>query len=263
MKGMEVIPVRELNKTMTDWAIEVRLIKKDKAKSFSNKQREGHLLPLKFVDKYGTIIWVKLFGSRLNTHFTKLLIGNCYLIADGSLRDSDKTFKINHSKYTITLDDRSCIKELPNREDIPMCVQRFTDLSEIEDLPIGTHIDVIGIPRRVFSPKLINLKNGNNNMMRRFQLFNDKGKSIPMTLWDHSANISIEENKVMAFEEMRVSQFRNKKQLSSTSGTKVINDINDYDTTKLQSCITQNFYINSNRFLRTPKTHNDILVFIY
>jgi replication factor A1 len=261
MERMEVVPVRELS-TMKDWAIEVRLIKKDKVKLSSNRHRETYLLPLEFIDRYGTIIYAKLFGSRINTHPTKLLIGNCYLIADGTLRISDKRLKINHSKYTITLCDRSCIKELHNKEDIPMFVQRFTELSEIDDLPIGTYIDIIGIPRQVFSPKLINLKNGNNSMIRCFKLFDGKGRSIPITLWGYNANISIEENKVMAFEELRVYQYKGRNQLGSTSRTKVIKDINEYDTTELQSWIIQNLYDNPNKSLRTPQAHDDILVFM-
>eukprot|EP00826_Nyctotherus_ovalis_P013627 TRINITY_DN13716_c0_g3_i1.p1 TRINITY_DN13716_c0_g3~~TRINITY_DN13716_c0_g3_i1.p1 ORF type:complete len:162 (+),score=19.98 TRINITY_DN13716_c0_g3_i1:73-558(+) len=128
------------------------------------------------------------------------------------------------------------------------------------DLPIGTYVDVIGIAREIFPLKTVKLKNEMSNIVRNLKLFNTKGKFIYITLWQSKANIAIEENTVAVFEGMKISQYKNKKQLNSTTSTNILQQIKDYDTADLQLWAAENFYINPSQSLKVPSSRSEIMV---
>lgn len=247
-----------------DWAIKARLIEKNKEIVITKSNRHYTLLPLKFIDAKGTVLDARLFGSRLETHESKLIVGQCYFIADGTLRAYNKVTKANHGKYWMTLTDRSSIKYLWDEDDVDLLLKpksKFIDLNRLKEWATGTIVDVIGIPRQVYPPRTVKVKNGTGTaLIKTFRIFNEDGFSIPVTLWEDKARISIEENLLTVFEDLKICFYSNRLQLNSNKYTNIHYDARDYNRNSLDKWITNNSNVNYFQHLIVPQSLDEILV---
>lgn len=222
------------------------------------------MLPLKFIDSEGTRLEARLFGSRLETHESKLIIGQCYFIADGALRAYNKAPKATYGRYWMTITDSSSLKYLRDQEDVQVLSvprSKFIELNDMKQFSPGTLVDVIGIPRQVRPPRTVKVKNGMGvATIKNFRLFNENGQSVPVTLWENKARIAISENMLTVFENLKICVYSNRIQLNSNKFTAVHHEIGDYNRSKADIWIKNNSNVNFFRHLPVPETADEILV---
>jgi len=204
-----VCAINELNSSVSNWAINVRITKKGIQRKFGKGQQEGTLLPIELVDEKGTQITATLFGEAIEKHKHLIIEGKCIQISGGIIKGANKRYTSIKSEISLSLDSQSSIIAIPEISTIPKNAFSFN----------GSMVDVIGVVRDLAPAKSVHYRDGNDISKRTFSLFDELGKCVEVTLWRSIAELNYKEDQIVAFKNIRVGEYNHIKQLSTITDT--------------------------------------------
>ena len=225
-------PIASLTPYNNKWTIKARVISKTELKSWSNAKGEGKLFNMTLMDASGEIRCTAFKDVAIMFH-PLFELNKVYIIGKGTIKMVNSKWTgmsspggaIPANNYEMQLEKTTFVRAVPENESagsIPAVKFFFLPIGQIEEREKDSIIDVIGVVKDCGEVASIRSKTTQKQLLKRdITLVDLSRKSIKLTLWGDMAetfNVVPQENPVVAFKSVRVTEF-NGKSLSSLSST--------------------------------------------
>eukprot|EP00877_Chromochloris_zofingiensis_P013681 jgi/Chrzof1/8567/Cz03g15270.t1 len=230
-----IIPISALNPYQGRWTIKARCTQKSEIRRWANARSEGKLMSFDLLDKEGGEIRVTAWNDQVDAYNDLVQVGKVYLISKASLKPRRPQFNNTTHEFEVYLERASTVTLVDEDDEtraIPAVQYHFKKLSELECLEAGVIVDVIGVVDSVEQWQLITRKNGMETRKRSFNLRDDSGRSIEVTLWDKFVTDPGDElesevrsggRPVLAIKAVRIGDFNGKNLSTIGSSTVTLN----------------------------------------
>ncbi|GFE55107.1 replication factor A [Babesia ovis] len=218
------INIADLTIYTPKWMIRARVVTKSQIRKFNNQWGEGQLFSIDLCDSSGDIRGT-FFGEAVTKWYHFIEEGQVYSITGGQLKPANKKFNSLSHACEISLDENAQILLDRNDDSIPAIRCSFTPINQIENMAVGTIIDVVGVVARCNEVKSLQHKATGTNLEKRELLLCDTtGANIWITLWGKKVqqlqNNELEGHPVIAFKGVKVGEWQGKR-LDTQASTKV------------------------------------------
>lgn len=222
LKLESVCPVNVLTPFFNAWVIRVRVTNKTPLKTYNNAKGGGKLFSFDTVDETGELR-VTAFNAEAERWYETIERNKVYLISKGSVKAANKRFSSLNADYEVTLNAGSIIEPvegLDSEASIPRLRFKFIPLAEVENLPAGTTVDVIGVIRSVGEPETLLSKRTSKEMIKRDVTLVDASLAEGrLSLWhETAAAFAGLPGEILALKGALVGEFKGKT-LSTTNST--------------------------------------------
>ncbi|KAK2195322.1 bifunctional Nucleic acid-binding [Babesia duncani] len=221
---MTPMKISDLTIYTPKWLIKARVTSKSDIRKFNNQWGEGQLFSIDLCDAHGEIRAI-FFGEAVNKWYSFIEEGQVYSISGGQLRPANKRFNNVSHTCEMTLDENSQIQLVNNINDIPSIICKFTLLKDIENLDVGTVVDILAIAVRAKDVQSVVQKASGNPIEKREVLVCDSsGHPTWVSCWGPKAQMlngeQLESHPVLYLKGVRVNDWQGKK-LDTQSTTKI------------------------------------------
>ena len=184
-----IIPISSLNPYQGRWAIKGRVTAKGDIRRYHNAKGEGKVFNFDLLDSDGGEIRVACFNTQLDRFYEVVEVGKVYVVSRGNLKPVQRNYNHLNSEWEITLERDSSVDLCPDENSsIPSQQYNFRPISEIEDTPTGTILDIIGVAISVSPSTTVQKKNGTETLKRIIGLKDMSGRSVDLTMWGDFCN---------------------------------------------------------------------------
>ncbi|PAN16851.1 hypothetical protein PAHAL_3G091100 [Panicum hallii] len=227
-EATRAVPVAQLNPYQERWTIKARVTSKTDLRHYTNNKGPGKVFSFHLLDAQGGEIRATCFNVQADQFFDLIEVDKVYLISRGSLKPAQKKFNPLNHEYEITVDFRTSIEVFPSDDSsIPRQQYNFHQISEIENIEVGSIVDLVGIVTSVCPSATITRRDGSEAQKRTLQLKDMSGRSVEVTLWGKYCDAEGQKlqslcdsglNPVLALKSVRVTEFsgRSVSTISST-----------------------------------------------
>ncbi|RLM98456.1 replication protein A 70 kDa DNA-binding subunit C-like [Panicum miliaceum] len=227
-EATRAVPVAQLNPYQERWTIKARVTSKTDLRHYTNNKGPGKVFSFHLLDAQGGEIRATCFNVQADQFFDLIEVDKVYLISRGSLKPAQKKFNPLNHEYEITVDFRTSIEVCPSDDSsIPRQQYNFHQISEIENIEVGSIVDLVGIVSSVCPSATITRRDGSEAQKRTLQLKDMSGRSVEVTLWGKYCDAEGQKlqslcdsglNPVLALKSVRVTEFscRSVSTISST-----------------------------------------------
>ncbi|KAI2807224.1 60S acidic ribosomal protein P1 [Blomia tropicalis] len=233
-----VCPIIVITPFFNAWTIRVRVSNKSPIKTWSNARGNGKLFSFDCCDESGEVR-ITAFNNECERFFPIIEVNKVYLIARGVAKSANKQFSNLKNDYEITLNSNSIIEPCPESdigEKLPTMRFKFIPLGQLNNLPLKSIIDVIGVIRTI-NPvdQLVSKRTGKELSKRAITLVDKSLVEVELTLWNESANdFEGEVGQIVAFKGVSVGEFQGRN-LSAYSSTLIQLDPDIPETSVIRS----------------------------
>ncbi|KQK01644.1 replication protein A 70 kDa DNA-binding subunit A [Brachypodium distachyon] len=184
-----IIPISSLNPYQGRWAIKGRVTAKGDIRRYHNAKGEGKVFNFDLLDSDGGEIRVTCFNDLVDRFYEVVEVGKVYVVSRGNLKPAQKNFNHLNNEWEIVLDNGSSVDLCPDENSsIPSQRFNFRPISEVEDTPNATILDMIGVVISVSPCTTIQKKNGMETQKRIINLKDMSGRSVDVTMWGEFCN---------------------------------------------------------------------------
>lgn len=184
-----IIPISSLNPYQGRWAIKGRVTAKGDIRRYHNAKGEGKVFNFDLLDSDGGEVRVACFNTLLDRFYEVVEVGKVYVVSRGNLKPVQRTYNHLNSEWEITLEKESSVDLCPDENSsIPSQRFNFRPISEIEDSPTNTILDIIGVAISVNPSTTVQKKNGTETLKRVISLKDMSGRSVDVTMWGDFCN---------------------------------------------------------------------------
>ena len=220
-QSKNIFPIHSLNPYQKKWTIKARVTRKGEMKTWKNKNGEGQLFSVDFVDSQGGEIRATCFKDTAKKFFPIFEENKVYLVSHGQIKFADQRFNPLSHEYEITLDNSSTVELCSDDNAIPTVQYNFERIANLTNAEGNSVIDLIGVVSQVGEIANITSKSGNELTKRDIFVADDTGASIKLTLWsDKAVSFSSPPGTIIAIKGARVSDYGGKS-LSLVSSSKL------------------------------------------
>lgn len=218
-----IAPIESLSPYAHKWTIKARVSHKSEIKTWHNKNGEGKLFSVNFLDESGEIRATG-FNDAVDSWYETLQEGNVYYVSSPCrVQLAKKQFSNVNNDYELTFERDTQIEKAEDNEGVPQVSFNFTTLAGLQAVDKDVTIDCIGILSEVGEVSQITSKtSGKPFDKRELTLVDDSGYSVRLTIWGNTAQaFDTQPESVIAFKGVKVSDFggRSLSLLSSGSMT--------------------------------------------
>ena len=225
-----IYPIEALSPYAHKWTIKARVTQKGDIKTWHNKNGEGKLFSVNFLDESGEIRATG-FNDAVDSWYDILQEGSVYYISSPCrVQLAKKQFSNVNNDYELTFERDTQIEKAEDSEGVPQVQYNFTTLSDLQTVEKDTTIDTIGILKDVGEVSEIVGKNSAKPYNKReLTLVDNTGYSVRLTIWGKSAqSFEAPVESVLAFKGVKVSDFGGRSLSLLSSGTMNVDpDIDD------------------------------------
>ena len=223
-------PIEALSPWTHKWTIKVRCTHKSDIKKWHNRNGEGKLFSVTFLDHSGEVRGTG-FNEQCDQLYDVFQEGQIFYISTPcKVQMAKKQFSNVNNDYEMVFERDTIVEKAEDQDDVPQVRYNFTALGDLQTVEKDTTIDTIGILKEVGEVSQITSKTTSKPYDKReLTLVDNTGYSIRLTVWGNSANsFDAPEESVIAFKGVKVSDFGGRSLSLLSSGTMNINpDIDD------------------------------------
>lgn len=204
-----ICPIEALSPYGRLWTIKARVTQKGEIKTWHNKNGEGKLFSVNFLDESGEIRATG-FNDAVDQWYDILQEGSVYYIsAPCRVQMAKKQFSNVNNDYELTFERDTQIEKAEDSEGVPQVKYSFTSLSDLQTVDKDTTIDTIGILKEVGEvSEIIGKASSKPYSKRELTLVDNTGYSVRLTIWGKTAqSFDAPVESVMAFKGVKVSDF--------------------------------------------------------
>ncbi|KAI9787566.1 MAG: Replication factor A protein 1 [Geoglossum umbratile] len=221
--GMNIYPIEALSPYAHKWTIKARCTSKSDIKTWHNKNGEGKLFSVNFLDDSGEIRATG-FNDQCDALFELFQEGCVYYISNPCrVQLAKRQFSNVNNDYELTFERDTVVERAEDQENVPQVRFNFTNIGDLQNVEKDSLIDTIGVLKEVAEVSEITSKTTSKPYSKReLTLVDNTGFSVRLTIWGNSAtSFDAPLESVIAFKGVKVSDFggRSLSLLSSGSMT--------------------------------------------
>uniref|UniRef100_A0A8B9SHW9 Replication protein A subunit n=1 Tax=Anas platyrhynchos TaxID=8839 RepID=A0A8B9SHW9_ANAPL len=201
-----------------------RVTQKGQIRTWSNSRGEGKLFSIELVDESGEIR-ATAFNDQADKFFPLIELNKVYYFTKGNLKTANKQYTAVKNDYEITFTNETSVVLCDDAQHLPSVRFEFVSISELENTPKDSIVDVIGICKSYEDVTKITVKASNREVSKRnVHLMDTSGKLVTATLWGNEADtFDGSRQPVVAIKGARVSDFGGRSLSVLSSSTVVVN----------------------------------------
>lgn len=216
-----IYPIEALSPYGHKWTIKARVTSKGEIKTWHNKNGEGKLFSVNFLDESGEIRATG-FNDAVDSWYDVLQEGSVYYVSSPcKVQLAKKQFSNVNNDYELTFERDTVIEKAEDSEGVPQLRFNFTTLSGLQTVDKDTTIDTIGILKEVGEvAEIIGKNSAKPYNKRELTLVDNTGFSVRLTIWGKTAQtFDAPMESVIAFKGVKVSDFGGRSLSLLSSGT--------------------------------------------
>ncbi|KAF1438033.1 RFA1 protein, partial [Pygoscelis papua] len=206
------------------WTICARVTQKGQIRTWSNSRGEGKLFSIELVDESGEIR-ATAFNDQADKFFPLIELNKVYYFTKGILKTANKQYTAVKNDYEMTFTNETSVVPCDDAQHLPSVQFDFVSISDLENTPKDSIVDVIGICKSYEDVTKITRKANNREVSKRnVHLMDTSGKLVTATLWGSEAEqFDGSRQPVIAIKGARLSDFGGRSLSVLSSSTVVIN----------------------------------------
>jgi replication factor A1 len=223
---VRTVPIASLHAYTPNWTIKARVQSKANMKTFQKKDgTEGQLFSVTLIDADAGEIRCTAFNQAASKFHDLLQPQKVYYISKGTIKPSNLQYAggVKH-EFQIYLEANSSVIPVEEDNSIPSAHYSFVPIAELEAVPAGQLVDVLGVIIAVEDVVPLQSKTGQDLKKRNLTLADSTVTSISFTLWGDSAvqfdPTQFNVGTLMAIKGAKVSDY-NGKSIGSISSTSI------------------------------------------
>lgn len=216
-----MITIASLGPYQAKWRFIARVTKKNTIRQFNYKQKEGsgQLFSVNLIDAQCSETRATFFGTAVDKFYDMIQERQMYSFSGGRTKQADKRYC--NFDLEITMDEGAKITSVSEDARCPVIVLQSQPLARLEDVAVGTNIDVAGIVLEAEAPSDINTKAGAVRKRADVTLLDESGATIKMTLWGEFCERPMAEGAVILASQVKLGDFAGRS-LSTNFGTTLL-----------------------------------------
>lgn len=225
-----IYPIEALSPYAHKWTIKARVTSKSDIKTWHNKNGEGKLFSVNFLDESGEIRGTG-FNEQVDALYELFQEGGVYYITSPCrVNMAKKQFSNLNNDYELMFERDTVVEKAEEQNGVPQVRYNFTNIGDLQTVEKDTTIDTIGILKEVGETSQITSKTTSKPYDKReLTLVDNTGYSVRLTIWGNTAtNFDVMPESVVAFKSVKVSDFGGRSLSLLSSGTMTVDpDIDD------------------------------------
>ena len=216
-----IYPIEALSPYAHKWTIKARCTHKGDIKTWHNKNGEGKLFSVNFLDDSGEIRATG-FNDAVDTWYEVLQEGSVYYIsAPCRVQLAKKQFSNVNNDYELTFEKDTVIEKAEDAEGVPQVSFNFTTLADLQTVEKDSTIDCIGVLTNVDEvSEIVSKTTSKPYQKRELTLVDNTGFSVRLTVWGKTAeSFEARPESVIAFKGVKVSDFNGRSLSLLSSGS--------------------------------------------
>ncbi|KAI9772109.1 MAG: Replication factor A protein 1 [Geoglossum simile] len=217
-------PIEALSPYAHKWTIKARCTNKSGIKTWHNKNGEGKLFSVSFLDDSGEIRATG-FNDQCDALFDLFQEGGVYYISSPCrVQLAKRQFSNVNNDYELTFERETVVERAEDQENVPQVRFNFTSIGGLGDVEKDSLIDTIGVLKEVGEiNEIISKTTGKPYSKRDLTLVDNTGFSVRLTIWANSATtFDVPLESVIAFKGVKVSDFNGRSLSLLSSGSMTI-----------------------------------------
>lgn len=223
-------PIEAITPYAHRWTIKARVTHKGDIKTWHNKNGEGKLFSVTFMDDSGEIRATG-FNDAVDSWYDILEKDQVYYVSNPCrVQLAKKQFSnVNHD-YELTFERDTQIEKSEDTEGVPTVQFNFQPLEKLQSIDKDNSVDVIGVLQDVGEvSEIVSKTTSKPYSKRELTLVDDTGYSVRLTVWGKTAQtFEVPAESVVAFKGCKVSDFGGRSlSLLSSGSMNVDPDMNE------------------------------------
>lgn len=214
-------PIEALSPYAHRWTIKARCTHKGEIKTYHNKNGEGKLFSVNFLDESGEIRATG-FNDTVDQWYEVLQEGNVYYVSSPcKVQLAKKQFNNLNHDYELTFEKDTLIEKAEDMDGVPQVRFNFTTLADLQTVEKDSSIDCIGVLKDVGEvSEIVSKTTSKPYSKRELTLVDNTGYNVRLTIWGKTAeNFDARTESVIAFKGVKVSDFGGRSLSLLSSGT--------------------------------------------
>ncbi|KAI9828236.1 MAG: Replication factor A protein 1 [Phylliscum demangeonii] len=220
-----IFPIEGISPYAHKWTIKARCTHKGEIKHWHNKNGEGKLFGVNFLDDSGEIRATG-FNEQCDSLYDVFQEGNVYYISSPCrVQLAKKQFSNVNNDYELQFEKDTLVEKAEDQGSVPQVRFNFTSISDLQTVEKDTTIDTIAVLKEVGVVSQITSKSTSKPYDKReLTLVDNTGYSVRLTIWGNTAvNFDMQEGSVIAFKGVKVSDFGGRSLSLLSSGSMTMN----------------------------------------
>lgn len=217
-------PIEALSPYAHKWTIKARCTHKGDVKTWHNKNGEGKLFSVNFLDDSGEIRATG-FNDAVDQWYEVLQEGAVYYVSSPcKVQLAKKQFSNVNNDYELTFEKDTMIEKAEDMDGVPQVRYNFITIAALQTIEKDTTIDCIGVLQEVGEvSEIVGKTTSKPYSKRELTLVDDTGYNVRLTVWGKTAeNFDARPESVIAFKGVKVSDFGGRSLSLLSSGSMTI-----------------------------------------
>ncbi|KAF2487215.1 hypothetical protein BDY17DRAFT_244244 [Neohortaea acidophila] len=222
-------PIAALSPYAHKWTIRARCTHKGDIKTWHNKNGEGKLFSVNFLDDSGEIRATG-FNDAVDQWYEVLQENSVYLVSSPcKVQLAKKQFSNVNNDYELTFEKDTLIEKVEDTEGVPKVSFTFVPLADLSTVEKDNTIDCIGVLQEIAEvSEIVSKTTGKPYSKRELTLVDNTGYNVRLTVWGKTAStFEAQLGSVVAFKGVKVSDFGGRSLSLLSSGSMTVDPDNE------------------------------------